>query len=875
MRILLLICAAAALLASPTRIAAQDRIGCALPADTNSMRVTLPPAVLDHLQGISSSVFVHAYLIRLISPNEAGEHRLSECARRFKNADLQDVRTMREHLPDASEIINALRAAGEEQRIIAQLVDSSRVGDPIARLLADRSAGTVNESATKLRAAAAVCRGNQRGACGILSRAVDGIAALQQARNAVAAAEGRARQAEAAVQQIERELVAPVREHANDSISLAQLKAMDPPPVPESLTELEARIARWRVSIDSLAVARDSAQSHATRERQAQEAETATAQRAEEDLGTLLGRLAQELEERGLDAGNVLALTGAPIQSFMKEVAAPPVKTAPGNPSTRSPNLLLDVTDFIVERARREAVNSFIINLHRLAVRAPLLQSGFRDTWGLMNSISTRSDSLLNAVEVGRIPLGVWRATLAGDFVMLPVSLMEAGPGIICHDDANAERPAAQPAADTVRSACKERAAVLRPLVTPARRLLTGEGVFDVLRDASSFASQAGPHLPEGWNRVSQALTMVAELAATYVMQGYAPTADPTKHPYILTARSLTDVPKDQRDALMRLLLVRAIPRAETRLAWADERGFLNALGGTTRLFERIASRQSSSDSASADAGRLLHTSFEALGGAFDYAYALLPAATAVRLDSIRGRWMAASGALEPLVTGNFGLALSRTIVLLRSVRDREVPGSLITFAGLASALSEAQTSEQVRVAFDAAASPVGGWQSKRYGEGGASITAFPGMAGGFEYVLRNDDDPEEVSRHATALGASLPIGIELQPRLRQDSPALASGCVICGAGLFLPLIDLGALLSYRISGPDSVEAEPNANLRQVFAPGAFLSLSITRSVPITVLVGAQLMPSLRSVESAEGTVRRSVVRYGISIGMDILLFDF
>lgn len=61
----------------------------------------------------------------------------------------------------------------------------------------------------------------------------------------------------------------------------------------------------------------------------------------------------------------------------------------------------------------------------------------------------------------------------------------------------------------------------------------------------------------------------------------------------------------------------------------------------------------------------------------------------------------------------------------------------------------------------------------------------------------------------------------------------------------------------------------------QVFAPGAYLSFPLTRTVPVTLLIGGQLMPSLRTVETAEGNDRRSAIRYGISLGMDIMLLDF
>jgi hypothetical protein len=99
--------------------------------------------------------------------------------------------------------------------------------------------------------------------------------------------------------------------------------------------------------------------------------------------------------------------------------------------------------------------------------------------------------------------------------------------------------------------------------------------------------------------------------------------------------------------------------------------------------------------------------------------------------------------------------------------------------------------------------------------------------------------------------------------------------CVVCGRGLFLPLIDLGALLSYRLNHTGSVDSEPNTTFRQVFAPGLYATIPLSRVVPATVLIGGQLMPSLRKVETEGRQESRSVFRASIGLSMDILLFKF
>jgi hypothetical protein len=382
--------------------------------------------------------------------------------------------------------------------------------------------------------------------------------------------------------------------------------------------------------------------------------------------------------------------------------------------------------------------------------------------------------------------------------------------------------------------------------------------------------------LPKEWRHLSQGLSVLSALAEAFLTQGYSPAADPIRHPYMLAAQSVVQVPQRQRDAFVRLLLVRAVPSPDDLPTAVDPAALQNAVAGATRMLERIASRPAAAEPRPADAALVLRSTFDALIGAADVARVVAPAGATGWLEEMRTNWRAVSGTLESLASRNFGLALARTTVLLRDLRGIDVPAPVLTFTALASSLSEAQDGGQVRAAFEAAASPVGGWQAKRYGSGSGSITAFPGFAFGFEQAISQKGDSSDVEGWATSLGASLPIGLEVQFKLSNAAGTSGFHCrVICGVGAFFPLIDLGALLSYRVNGPESVESEPNANIRQVFAPGLYVSLALTQTLPLNLLVGGQLMPSLRSVSGPEGADTRSAFRFGIGIGMDIMLLKF
>ena len=856
-------------------------IGCSLPATTHRLEVTLPLDVLDHLDRMSSSVFVHAFLVHYIADDRAGKHRLSECARNFLNAELEDFGGLRGSVPDAPAIIEALRTAERTRLRAVELRDSVRtLPAVVARLLSDTSAASLELAGSQLTDAQRFCVGDDSDACARLKAAIGQLSTLRTARATLDRAGALERQAADEAQRAAEKVRATAERLAADSLQFASLAQPVSPADSTAREEVLDNIARWNTDLHSLNTARDSALARASVsavERQRAEQAAGAAQTGlQSALDSLQARLASTGGE--LVTKTIVALEGSRIMTAFNAVAAPPAQVADANPSARSANLLLELTDFVIERMRREAVNSFIVNLHLLARRQPLMQYGFPETWGLMQGLAMRDDSTLNAVDVGRIPLTAWRATLADDFVTLPINLVQAGGVAICRGGEGAWRDSVRARAERGREACRQRVAELAPLVPAATRLLEGEGVFSILRDAASFAPREGPNLPAEWRRVSQGLTVLSTLAEAWLVQGHVPAADPARHPYLLTAQSLAAVPQRQRNAFVRLLVVKAVPTLADMPEKVEYAPFFNAAAGTTRALERIASRPVTAELRPADAGMVLRSTFEALVSAADVARVFAPGQAGAWLDPLRTRWRAVSGTLEPIVAGNFGLALSRTTVLIRDLHGGEVPGPVLTLAALASSLSEAQDGAQVRQAFEAAVSPVGGWQGKRYGEGGGSITAFPGMAFGWETVRAQSGDVEGADERGRVLGASLPIGLEWQAKLNGAAGSSAPDCVllVCGVGVFMPLIDLGALLSYRLDGAEGVDSEPNANFRQVFAPGAYLSLALTRTMPVNLLLGGQLMPSLRTVTDTEGeTDGRSAVRWGIGVGMDILLLKF
>ncbi len=877
----------------PADTGTAGRVGCTIPADGQLIQLTLPIDVLDQLERLSKSTFVHAFLIRHIAQREAGDNRLSRCARNFLDAKPSELAKLRANYPDASEILDALRTAELARLQTKALADSSKdLLQVLPRLLSDTSASLLVVSAELLHAALARGCDAHAVACRELPTTSIWVDSVRAARANTQARQSDLRSAGEELSRVQQALAQAQKADEEDAARLQLLQADTTQA--EVLRHVQDEIGRRKLALDSLNRQLSDGQSRLTGATQAQQAADTAARRATDSMRASVQRLTSALKNSPVVARtkvDTAALRGIASQS--SGLAAPPATASTAAQSAGSASLVLALTEFIIARARQEAVNSFVINLHKVVKAQPLLRWGFPDTWGLMDGLAKRGPDL-DAVAVGRIPLSVWRATLAGDFVRLPLNLVGAGPAALCPSADRVPRPAAKAVAQASKASpaaaagtgeaasaaarraererCIQRVAALQPLAPLASRLLAGDPVFDVLRDAawSTFSDRSARA-----QALREGMALLAAVAEIYAVQGYAPAADPVHQPYILTASTLHQLSTEQRQALVRLLVLRAVAPAADDTMPVDADGVWSGVATLAGTLERIAARPASGDTKSADPAAIMHSTFDALAGGVDLAKAFATPRTAIQLDTVKDQLRAVGGALEPLLARDFGLALSRTVVLVRELRGSDLPPNVVTFAALASSLTEAKNGDDVRRAFESAASPVGGWQAKRFGDGGATITAYPGFALGWEELARQGKLPW-MEDGTGSIGVAMPIGIEFRHRRAAADTAFHGCSFYCGTGLFFPIIDPGALLSYRIGGARDVESVPNTTLRQVFAPGIYASVALTRTIPLTLLLGAQFMPALRKVDQAgAGTTDRHAVRFGAAISADVTLFRF
>lgn len=816
---------------------------------------TLSLELLDYLETVSSSPFVHAFLLSHVAATGDEKQGLTACARNFLKAPPDDVATLTANFVTAGTYIAALREAEQERLLYEDVrarVPTLATGVASIRERPDEAASEVYTHLLS-QADSASCRGGVSDLCTALGRARVRINSLKKAQVEASASK-------AAWESISSRLSLAVRDQPlrrvteeEDLAALTRIRIALADTMPDSARQsllADSTRARERLNdIRLLNVGIDSLSDSARMAEVAMTAGATAATTAADDVRTALNALHEELQRQR--AVRIPGLALPDRQQVRTRLAfAPPTPVASSQvPRERAANVLMELTDFVIDRAKQEIVLSYLTTLYRTMQDEPLLQNAFPNTHQLMRGLTGKDATRLSAVAAGRISLNVWRSTLKNDFHSLPINLLRAPDSLIC---------------DTVVS-CFARVAELRPIAVLVERLVQGRPVLEVIREAPYIASQAGAGRVDYSKPFIQGLQFLAAVAETYQVQGLALTADPFQHPYILSMSTLRVGNQEQLKAFVRLLVLRIVP--DSRMAFdVDSIALTDAARRATEAVESIATAINSTEPATEYARQVLGSAVAALRAADGVAMLFRPESAASSLPGIRQFFFDVA---EPLVVRDYSLAMARTAVLLREVKGGTVSSNLLTLASLASSLADSRSGADVRAALETASSPVGGWQAKRYREGPrTTISAFPGVALGGEWLI---DGP-----YSLAAGVALPIGPEYQLVRRSLSSSDTPGCfvrIFCSAGVFVPVIDLGTLLSYRLKSSDTVNSEPNTGFRQVFAPGAYLNLGLGRTA-FALLLGGQFMPGIREV--TEGSeISGNAWRLGGALTIDVMLFSF
>jgi hypothetical protein len=88
--------------------------------------------------------------------------------------------------------------------------------------------------------------------------------------------------------------------------------------------------------------------------------------------------------------------------------------------------------------------------------------------------------------------------------------------------------------------------------------------------------------------------------------------------------------------------------------------------------------------------------------------------------------------------------------------------------------------------------------------------------------------------------------------------------------GLFLPIVDVGALAAFRLGDSQSADV-PQLTWSNILAPGAYVVFGFSKAAPLSLSIGGQLGPNLRKVNTQGITLDdQRGYRIGATLAIDI-----
>lgn len=162
----------------------------------------------------------------------------------------------------------------------------------------------------------------------------------------------------------------------------------------------------------------------------------------------------------------------------------------------------------------------------------------------------------------------------------------------------------------------------------------------------------------------------------------------------------------------------------------------------------------------------------------------------------------------------------------------------------------KAKTASEVSDAIAAFSLPPGGSAIKKYSKFSIAINAYVGLSAGQEILTDVGANPY--------YAVTTPIGVTFNWGFKNYG----------SIGILASVLDIGALTAFRFQD-DNVSELPDLKFENVLAPGAYLVYGLPK-YPVSIGLGAQLGPNLRTVTNGTLVTQTSGWRWGAFIAVDI-----
>ena len=180
----------------------------------------------------------------------------------------------------------------------------------------------------------------------------------------------------------------------------------------------------------------------------------------------------------------------------------------------------------------------------------------------------------------------------------------------------------------------------------------------------------------------------------------------------------------------------------------------------------------------------------------------------------------------------------------------------------------EAKDEKEVKAALDAAILPVGSSTIKKNSDFNFNIQSYLGVRNSFTKP-QSDADVSWNNRY----GLSAPIGLSISHGFDKNWGAIS---------LFVPLLDLGAIVDYKLKYKDQGTPTETAEskdytikLGQIFSPGAYIVYGFGANIPLSFGIGGQHGPGLSKInEDSTTEITKPYWRWSMFLSVDIPLFN-
>jgi hypothetical protein len=171
--------------------------------------------------------------------------------------------------------------------------------------------------------------------------------------------------------------------------------------------------------------------------------------------------------------------------------------------------------------------------------------------------------------------------------------------------------------------------------------------------------------------------------------------------------------------------------------------------------------------------------------------------------------------------------------------------------------IANSKNSDDAEAAFEALAGTSNGYLAKRENEFNVAVNAYPGILLGADFARSGVNNEIKA---AFAPSFTVPVGVSLGWGTRKEATN----------GLFISLIDIGAITRLRLDDNDSTKTLPEFTFKNIFAPGIYFSHGF-RKTGLGYQIGMQYGPELQKINT-DGTanVSKTGLRFNFGFVYDI-----